>query len=260
LLIGAQYGPVSLGLYSRAAGLLMRPLEQFMFPIEAVVLPALSRLQSDAERYRRTFISIYEAIALLTFYFGGLFLAISRPLTLVVLGPKWEKAAVIFSAFTISSLFYPLSAASTWLFSSQGRGRDSLLASTTVSVAAIFSFLAGLPFGPAGVAIVFSVTGVVVLLPIMFWIAGSSGPVTRVDLWKGFFHHVPVWAIVCTGTYVAYSLSTDYTPWTQLMVCVPVGSLTGAIFICLYTPSRRVALVTINALRSWRASRRHSAQ
>src|SRR4029077_19882529 len=45
LLIGKFYGPGPLGLYSRAYALLMRPVDQFISPLQAVFLPTLSRLQ-----------------------------------------------------------------------------------------------------------------------------------------------------------------------------------------------------------------------
>ena len=84
LLIGRFYGADSIGLYSRAAALLNRPLEQFLFPISSVFVPALSRLQTDPERYRRTFLRVYESMALLSCFFTALLFALSRPLTLVV--------------------------------------------------------------------------------------------------------------------------------------------------------------------------------
>ena len=90
---------------------------------------------------------MFETIALLSFVLTGLLLALAHPLTLVVLGPEWEAAAVIFANFTIAALTYPPTSASTWLFASQGRGKDWVLASSVVSVVTLCSFLVGLPFG-----------------------------------------------------------------------------------------------------------------
>src|SRR5205814_10226389 len=64
LLIGRFYGSAAVGLYSSASVLLIRPLELFLGPINAVFVPALSRLQSQPQKYRATFIRLYEAIAL----------------------------------------------------------------------------------------------------------------------------------------------------------------------------------------------------
>src|SRR4029077_6842910 len=153
LLIGRFFGAAAIGLYSRGSILLMRPVQQFIVPINAVLVPALSRIQSQHDRDRRTLLQCLERIALVDFLLTGLLLALSYPVTLAVLGPKWEGAIVIFAGFTMAALAYPLLAASALLFASQGRGKDWVLTSAIMSGVTICSFLAGLPFGPAGVAI-----------------------------------------------------------------------------------------------------------
>ena len=155
-----------------------------MNPIQAVFVPALSRLQGQPERYRRSFLRLYESIALVGFLFAGIALPLARPLTLVVFGSKWEKVAIIFAGFTIGTLTYPLTSATSWLFVSQGRGKESFHATAIGSLIVVLAIVAGLPFGPAGVAIACSMTGVVIGLPIYYYMAGSRGPVTTADLWR----------------------------------------------------------------------------
>src|ERR1051325_3527968 len=78
----------------------------------------------NVDRYRSTFLHLYEAIALIAFLFTGLFLALAHPLTLVLLGPKWEQAAVILGGFTLAALSIPLTNATNWLLISQGRSEE----------------------------------------------------------------------------------------------------------------------------------------
>jgi O-antigen/teichoic acid export membrane protein len=255
LLIGRFYGSDSVGLYSRAMALLTRPLEQFLAPINAVFVPALSRLQAQPERYRRIFLQIFEIIALAGFIFTGLLLPLAHPLTLVVLGAKWERAAAILAGFTISALFLPLCSASSWLFASQGRGRDWVITSSIVSGITVCSFVAGLPFGPAGVAIAYSTSGVLILLPVMFYIAGQRGPVRTKDLWIGFLRHLPVGVVVYAATYLTCNKIRTFAPLAEMLISVAVGLLVGAAVICALTPTRRVVLGLLNALRELRISR-----
>ena len=258
LLIGRFFGAAAVGLYSRGSALLVRPLEQFILPINAVLIPTLSRIQEQHDRYRRTFLQVFEAIALMSFLFTGLLLALSYPLTLAVLGPKWEAAAVIFAGFTMAALAYPLTTASTWLFASQGRGKDWVLTSSIVSSVTLCSFLVGLPFGPAGVAISYSAACVLIELPFVYCIAGRQGPVSRKDLWIGSLRHLPVWGIVCGATWLARTFVLDANPWTQLLLCSPVALLAGAAYIGVSTPSRRVAVNLFSIMRDlkngWTAS------
>lgn len=252
LLIGRFFGADAIGLYSRASVLLTRPLEQAFATLNSVFVPALSRVQAQPERYRRAFLQVYEAIALITFPVTALFLALANPVTLVVLGPKWEKAAVIFGGFTLVALYFPLFNLSSWLFVTQGRGRDSLVGFAIGSVIMVLSFAAGLPFGPAGVAIAYSVSCLLIQLPIRYYIAGRSGPITTTDLWMGFLRYLPLWGVVWATTYLARAFVINSAPLVQVAICTPIGLLVGIILICIVGPFRRRALSLIDALRSLR--------
>jgi O-antigen/teichoic acid export membrane protein len=249
LLIGRFYGSAAVGLYSRASVLLIRPIELFLSPINAVFVPTLSRLQSHPDRYRSTFLRLYEAIALFGLFFTGLLLAVSRPLTLVLLGPKWEQAAVIFAGFTVAALCVPLTNSAAWLFTSQGRGRDMLIAQSINSVFIVLSFVAGLPFGPVGVAIAFSLTYLLVRIPIYYYSVGRRGPVKTADLWRVFFRHLPVWVVVFSTTWLAIIPSARFGPFIQLAICLSTGLLAGSIFIASFAPQRRVAAHLLDTLR-----------
>src|SRR3546814_1826436 len=53
ILIGWLWGPVTLGLYERAAKLLLVPVNNLNAPLYAVAMQALSRLQDQPHRYRQ---------------------------------------------------------------------------------------------------------------------------------------------------------------------------------------------------------------
>ena len=252
LLIGRFYGAFSVGLYSRAFSLLARPLEQFMNPIEAVVVTTFSKLQMKRDRYRSSFLELYETIALVGFFFTGMCFALAHPLTIVVLGPKWEQAAIIFAGLTFGALQYPLNTSASWLFTSQGRGRDSLLANSISAVVVAASFIAGLPFGPAGVAISYSAFCLLIQLPIVYYLAGRSGPVSARDLWAGFIRQLPVWVIVCAVTWLVRSPIPDDQPFKELFIAAPSGLFAGVALIFVYPPARRVALKLCLTLRGLR--------
>ena len=252
LLIGRFYGAGAVGLYSRAGALLSRPIETFLGPLYSVFAPVLSRLQLEPERYRRTFLQLFEAIAVASFVLTGLCVALAEPLTLVVLGPSWEKAGGIFAALAFTALFYPLSNVCSWLFASQGRGREWLVANCWVSAAIFCSFLVGLPFGVTGVAASYSASGIFLLLPIMLYTSGHRGPVKSADLWTGFFKHLPVFGVVYGAALLARISVARYSPLLQLSVCVPVCLAMGGVFIYFYAPSRRLLLSCFDVLLQWR--------
>ena len=250
LLIGRFYGAESVGLYSRAAILLRRPLDQLMGPVGSVVLPMLSRLQGEPERYRRTFLQIYESIALIGLPFTSLILVLARPIVLVLLGPGWESAAHIVAAFSVATLFTPLAVAAYWLFESQGRGKELLVTSLILSPLAVASFFAGLPWGAVGVAIAVSVSGMLIRLPILFHVAGRTGPVSRKDLWAGLARNLVSWVVVYVSVSLVLRCSGSFPPYVQLLICAPVGLGSAAVLAMCYPRQRRVALRLWVALQS----------
>jgi O-antigen/teichoic acid export membrane protein len=252
LLIGRFYGPVAVGLYSRGAALVIRPMEQFLLPIDAVFLPTLSRLQSQPERYRSTFLRLYETIAMSVFFFSSLLLALAMPVTLVLLGPKWHQVSAIFAGFTFTAIQLPLSTAANWLLTSQGRGKDIFRVTSINALLTLASFIVGLPFGPLGVAIAFSATGLLVRLPILYYVAGRRGPVSTSDLWTRFLRHLPLWVLMFVATWLMRTTVADLRPLTQLLICAPVGVLTGIAFISMLKPQRKVATQLLETVREFK--------
>jgi PST family polysaccharide transporter len=188
-------------------------------------------------------------MALTSCLFTGLLFALARPLTLVILGSKWEQVAMIFAGFAVAAFCMPLSTVSTWLFASQGRGKDWLIASSLLSGITIASFVAGLPFGPAGVAIAYSAASLFLGLPIIYYFAGRQGPVTAADLWSRLLRYLPLWAVVCATAYLMRLFFANSAPWKQLVICAPVGLIAGLIVVWVVPPMRRTALSLLDILQ-----------
>ncbi len=228
ILIGRFFGAEDLGLYSRANVLLARPLAQLFWPVSSVLTPVLARLQSDPARYRETFTRAYDALALLTFPFTALCLALAEPLVLVLLGPEWKGAIPLFAGFALTALALPLTLTASWLLTSQGRGRDLLHTYVVTSVATLVAYAVGLRWGPLGVILAFGAAQFLFILPILSYVAGRLGPVRTSDLWRGFFAHLPCWGAVFASASFARTVVGDEQPLVQLLMCTPVGLLAGA--------------------------------
>ena len=254
LLIGRSYGAAAVGFYSRGAALVIRPLQQLLLPISAVLVPALSRLQSQPAKYRSTFMRVYEAMTLVTFFSTSMLLPLSHPITLVLLGHKWEKASAIFAGFTAFAICLPLGNVTNWLFTSQGRGKDLFIQSLISAFISLASFVAGLPFGPVGVAMAFSLSTLLLRLPILYYNAGRQGPVNTKDLWTGFLSNLPLWLVVFAVTWYAHQWAAVARPSVQLLICLPVGAAVGIAFISFFKPQRRVAFYLLDIFRELRTN------
>lgn len=258
VLVGRVYGAATVGLYSRANVLFVRPLDQLLSPTTAVVVPLLSRLQNDAAAYRRSFLQAYEALALASFLLAGFLLGLSRPLVMIVLGPGWEGAVPVFAAFTVAGLSMPMVFAASWLFTSQGRGGDWLRLTILLGLVTVAGYVAGLPFGALGVALGFSASGVLLRVPLAFRIAGRSGPVTAGDLWSGFLNYLPSWAAVSIVAFAVRSILASSNDALQTIAGGTAGLLAGLVVIAARRRTRTAALYAAtkvwDAILRWRES------
>src|SRR5947207_14395915 len=168
------------------------------------------------------------------FLFSSLLLALATPVTLVLLGQKWTHVCAIFAGFTLTAIQLPLSSAANWLLTSQGRGKDIFRVASINGVLTLASIIVGLPFGPLGVAIAFSSVGLLVRMPILYYVAGRRGPVSTSDLWTRFLRHLPLWVVMLVATWLMRATVANMHPMTQLLICAPVGVLTGILFICIF--------------------------
>jgi PST family polysaccharide transporter len=253
VLIGRFLGSEAVGLYSRAGALFARPFDQLLAPIHTLVVPALSRLQDQPERYRRMFLHVCDGLVISGFVFAGLFFPLARPLVIVVLGPQWEAAAPIFAALALAALYIPLSNAMSWLYTSQGRGTAFLKTASISACVTMTLFTLALPLGATGLAATYSASGLLVGLPISTYIGGKNGPVRSRDVWTVFAAHFPVFLAVLSATWAARQWLPQSSDVMQLVVCAPIGLLTGLAVFMLLPRSRRSAIQISSALRELRA-------
>jgi O-antigen/teichoic acid export membrane protein len=169
--IGIYWGSGPLGLYSRAYQLLMVPLQQVSVPMTRVVLPVLSRVQDDDETYAR-YVSKAQLVGCYMLASGFAVTAgVSVPLVALLFGPKWSGVAPIFAALAIGGIFRGIGQISYWMYLSRGRADAQLKLYLVTRPIVIGLMIAGLPWGPVGVAIGHSV-GFFLFWIISLWTAG----------------------------------------------------------------------------------------
>ncbi|MEM7230032.1 MAG: lipopolysaccharide biosynthesis protein [Planctomycetota bacterium] len=165
ILIGRRWGDGPLGLYSKAYQLLLLPIQQINAPMSAVALPTLSRLQNDPKR----FILYYERGLLFMTAIGMpavvlLFVAADHAV-LTVLGPQWTDAIEIFRLLAPAALIGTFNVATTWVYISLGHTNRQLRWAIIATPVTCAAFVIGLPWGPTGVALAYSINVVVMRIP-----------------------------------------------------------------------------------------------
>jgi len=186
VMIGWARGATELGWYDRAYRLLLFPLGQINAPVSSVMMPILARLSDDPARYRYAYLRVIRLMLLLTVP-GVVVLMISADVLIpLLIGPQWLPVVPIFRWLGIAAIHQTISNTFGWLFVTQGRVKEfahwGLFGSTTCVIA----FAIGLNWGAVGVAAAYSISGILIRLPVLVWLVGRRGPVTAADLIRCF--------------------------------------------------------------------------
>jgi polysaccharide transporter, PST family len=182
ILISTTQGAIALGLYDKAYKTVTLTVGQLLAPTNQIALPLLTRLLREPDRYKRAYVSMLQ-IPLLFGAPGILYvLVFAKPLMSILLGSNWNGIAPMVSWLCLGSLASPLYSSSYWLFVSQGRAREQVRYGIITSVISIVSFVAGLPWGPAGVAAGAGLSFFFLCTPLTCWAVTRAGPVNSGDL------------------------------------------------------------------------------
>jgi PST family polysaccharide transporter len=189
LLVGWRYGAGTLGFYKKAFDLFYTPVCQLLSPMSAVVITTLSRFKGERVHYQRYFLSGISVLAFLGMAIGADLTLVGRDLIRVILGPGWTESGRIFAFFGPGIGVMLLYNTHGWIHLSIGRPDRWFRWAVVEFLCTAALFLIGLPWGPRGIALAWTVSFFVLMLP-AFWYAGKPisfgvAPVLAV-VWKFF--------------------------------------------------------------------------
>jgi len=156
VIIGFFVGSAPLGIYTKAYALLLLPIRQVNVPVSHVMLPALSRLQHDAGRYRRAYLSALSAMSTVGMPIVVAAFVLADEVVAIFLGGGWEQAAVVFRWLAPAAFFGTLNVAPGWLCVSLGRPGIQIRWALIMAPLTVACFLLGVRWGVTGVAAAFS--------------------------------------------------------------------------------------------------------
>lgn len=165
ILIGKFWGPISLGIYSRAYSLLLFPLNAIRGPINTVAYPALSRLESEPEAYRQYYHRVTQVVASASMPLCAFLYVESKPIISLALGNQWLGVAPVFSLLAVSGFIQPAASLRGLVMLSRGRSGAYLAWGTVNAVAVSIGFLLGIRWGNIGVAISYGIVNYLMLYP-----------------------------------------------------------------------------------------------
>ncbi len=225
ILLGRFWGADALGLYGRAFQLVTLPVQQLNSAVTSVAFPALSRIQHDAERLKRSFLMGYSLLISLTIPITITCALFAYEIVRIVLGPKWMEAAPIFRLLAPVALVLAVANPLSWLVYATGRIGRALSISLATTPLVIVGIVLGLRHGPTGVAMGYSSALMILLIPIAAWSKYRTG-ITWADLW-GASKPAILSGLVAAAAGFLVKLTLDGRLPTFILLLLGVGVVLG---------------------------------
>jgi O-antigen/teichoic acid export membrane protein len=166
ILIGRFLGSTSLGYYTLAYRIILYPIQNLSAVIGRVLFPALARLNDDPARFRRIYLQVMGALAVITFpLFTGLAL-VSDLLVGAVFGPSWQPAAALLAVLAPVGLIQAISHTVGTIYQVSGRTDLLLRWGLIAGLLTLTGFVVGLQWGVLGVASAYTFVTVALLYPV----------------------------------------------------------------------------------------------
>jgi PST family polysaccharide transporter len=251
LALGYIWGTGPLGLYSRAYQILMMPLNQVAAPLTRVMVPVLTRLQDDRDRFQDYLLrsQIVGGVGLGIFY--GLCIGLGGPLVEIVFGPKWSEMVPIFQILAVGGIFRALVQMSFWIFLAKGFSGAQFRFYLVSQPVIVVLILAGLPWGAVGVAVGHSV-GYTLNWVLALWWCGRATSTPVAALFRSGLLNVLFFALPAAGLGAAATLLLPGSAIGALLAGVAAFAVYLVVAAALSRHVREVVGVLLTVLRKFR--------
>lgn len=247
--VGLIGGAQPLGLYNRANTLTSIPSSQLLPPIINVLQPTVARIADNPAQLKRTMISLMGKLALISTFITVVMALLADWIVYVFLGPMWDGAIPIFRFLAVFSFIQPLAGLIAVALIAAGQARALLVSKIHSLIITAIALLIGSYWGVYGVVLAFSLSGLLIRLPLFLYYSSRFLPLTFLDFCKPIFP-----ALLCSGLTVlviiwARGIIDITTPIIGILVFSPL-SLFFYFIACMFVkPARRDLFDLISVLR-----------
>lgn len=165
MLIGRMMGATALGYYQNARSLTDEIRSRIGMPLQQVLFPAFSSLQSDRAAIQRVVLRSGRLLAAATFPIGVGVSALSAELVSLLYGPKWLAMVPIVSMFGLSAAVRASLTIATPIFNSHARVGMALRYGVIGSLLHLAAVWIAIPYGIEAVAYGVALTSLYGLFP-----------------------------------------------------------------------------------------------
>jgi O-antigen/teichoic acid export membrane protein len=235
MLVGRFLGSGALGLYSLAYNVMFNPISRLITPIQAVLVPAFSRMQEDRARLGQAWLRGSRVVALASFpAFAGM-IAVAPDFVPVVLGHRWTQAVPVVQLLCLAGAGQAVQTLQHSVLQARGEAGTLLRFMIVSSVMNVTAFAFGLQWGIVGVAACFVVSRAL-LLPVLTWRTTREVGLKSVDLVRSLSAPIQASLTMALAVFGARFLLSDagLSAGLRLPILVLVGIAVYGAFCLLW--------------------------
>lgn len=237
LVVGRILGPAALGIYGRAYQLMAAPAYGFGLVVDAVLFPAMAKVQADKPRLAMAYRRGVALIALVVLPASAALLLVAPEVIRAVLGPRWADVTIPFQILAIGMVFRTSYKMSDSLARSTGAVYRRAWRQIVYAALVIMGALVGGPYGLAGVS-----WGVLAAVTVNFLLMAHLSLQVAEMQWRDFARaHFPAMALTAVVTPAVWMAASALRHWHAsagviVVVAGAVVALTSVVLV-LSAPS-----------------------
>ncbi len=231
MILGYFSGSTALGIYSKAYALLMLPLKHINEPFTSVVVPALSRLQGEPERYRNYYKKAISAVTTISIPIAVFSAIAARDIIQVILGAKWSAASVVFIFLVPLAFLGSFNVSTGWVYISLGRVSRQLRMHFVTGILGLISMFIGVRWGVYGMAAAVSIISIICWFPQMLYCFHGT-PLAFKDLASALYRQIAA-AVISALIILAAAIFLPFSGPGLLSLIVKLLGF-GSIYCLLY--------------------------
>lgn len=165
LIIGRLIGVESLGIYSVAKTLVLRPLQVINPIITRVSLPIMAKIQNDKTKLSAMYLEMMSALGSVNFPLYAAAIIFAPALVSILLGEQWHEATLVVQILAVWAMMRSIGNPIGSLVLSQGRYRLGFWWNVFVFVLTVPVVLMGSKHGISGVALSLMIFSIILQIP-----------------------------------------------------------------------------------------------
>lgn len=229
ILVGALFGPATLGLFSRAKSLSGQLLQVIQWPLSGVMVSILTKVGDDPERWRFQYIRSMALGMLINVIPCVVLYVTSDPLIALLYGSQWLASAEVLRWMLIAAFAAGLFSPTGWAFVAQKRTKAQMYWGLASLLVTLVACIIGARWGAVGVAMAGAISQAgLTLIGVAVALRGTS---------VGYFSVLPmiacfVFAAVATVFVVPHALA-QIEPMAAAFEIILGGGLALSVFLTI---------------------------